>query len=184
MEWSSEVRAWIFTRSAIAPVSILVLMEWSSEGADGKLDGRAQKGFNPCSDGMIFWGRPERDCEQHHNVFQSLFWWNDLLRKIARHKTNWIEFCFNPCSDGMIFWGIIDSRIGFTTTRFNPCSDGMIFWGVSRTSSYIYGSTVSILVLMEWSSEARSSNIKAQMRQVSILVLMEWSSEAHLKSRG
>ena len=110
--------------------------------------------FNPCSIGMTFWVR--RSCTagkvcwrvsilvllewpseylrsaEHHvyieYMFQSLFYWNDLLSKVnalsrIRHGSR-----FNPCSIGMTFWVLTGYYTDWVQMRFNPCSIGMTFW--------------------------------------------------------
>ena len=155
MEWSSEAS---LDGHAIIPrvrVSILVLMEWSSEEPLYSVGKHIQqRSFNPCSDGMIFWGS---------GLFQSI------------SAEDW---GFNPCSDGMIFWGlwpqpfcwalagfqslfwwndllrrVMVKPLQMSRRGFNPCSDGMIFWGRQWRCFWWCLSSVSILVLMEWSSE-------------------------------
>ena len=60
-------------------VSILVLLEWSSE--------------------VIFLD----EVDLLDQEFQSLFYWNGLLRPhISRVPPN-LPLCFNPCSIGMVF---------------------------------------------------------------------------------
>ena len=60
-------------------VSILVLLEWSSEAAH--MEQGSDKG----------------------RQFQSLFYWNGLLRSVLMGFGTPSAFGFNPCSIGMVF---------------------------------------------------------------------------------
>ena len=159
-------------------------MEWSSEGTILNPKPKTQICFNPCSDGMIFWG----GCSTCSTITS---------------KT-----CFNPCSDGMIFWGMetislgtafndgvsilvlmewssevrLWRRISRSMSCFNPCSDGMIFWGNLSTrdlmDEYRFQSLFWWNDLLRLKHSAEAENVP----DVSILVLMEWSSEVKNRS--
>ena len=129
LEWSSEVESqsrW----EAIFSVSILVLLEWSSEGNDRQCVDRG--GLHVSILVLLEWSSEgvvrenaigvikvsilvllEWSSEGGYPVrwdtfssFQSLFWWNDLLRIALRDRHPTPVISFNPCSDGMIFWGV------------------------------------------------------------------------------
>ena len=61
-------------------------------------------------------------------MFQSLFWWNDLMRIPQIGATHSQRPCFNPCSGGMTLWVYLHWRVDRPPPRFNPCSGGMTLW--------------------------------------------------------
>ena len=87
--------------------------------------------------------------------FQSLFYWNGLLRRQAQNGT------------------VIVAGVSILV---------LLEWSseVSRLVNRGAEINVSILVLLEWSSEARRGQpADVDDLPVSILVLLEWSSEAY-----
>ena len=154
LEWPSEYQGAQQIPHTQHDVSILVLLEWPSESKPRRYCDDTATCFNPCSIGMTFWVplhyRPVRVVF----LFQSLFYWNDLLSFAMSPAFCDFSQCFNPCSIGMTFWVII--HIATDTEEhngFNPCSIGMTFWVLWRRETPPKSRPVSILVLLEWPSE-------------------------------
>ena len=63
-----------------------------------------------------------------HREFQSLFYWNDLMVRGPSGIEGWSMWSFNPCSIGMTLWWSSIADCCFAILCFNPCSIGMTLW--------------------------------------------------------
>ena len=180
LEWPSESRSPLTRPFRVIGVSILVLLEWPSELMLSVPAVNHRPCFNPCSIGMTFWVQNESAPKTHKFMFQSLFYWNDLLSNIISLGGGVQSTSFNPCSIGMTFWvarsfpecrythPVFQSLFywndllsrGAQVARwwsrqcFNPCSIGMTFWVNKQDEEGDETDEVSILVLLEWPSES------------------------------
>ena len=185
-----------------AIVSILVLVECTSEVGDTETFQALYPGFNPCSGGMYFWSARKSGPSAPNIMFQSLFWWNVLLKSphcIAStmphvvsilvlvectSEATWptwpprrwrvsILVLVECTSEGRLFVGpLIDIPC------FNPCSGGMYFW--SRWSNRCDDLRVAFQSLFWWNvllKDADQFGAAQYGLPVSILVLVECTSE-------
>ena len=142
---------------------------------------RLELRFNPCSGGMYFWIMPDRRWRCCCTQFQSLFWWNVLLNygfgywRVYRFTVSILVLVectselppresplqalpgFNPCSGGMYFWITDRWRQRTVLGCFNPCSGGMYFWIHTPAPHGYWIKAVSILVLVECTSEYKQN---------------------------
>ena len=141
--------------------------------------------FNPCCIGMTLWGwgtpEDQRLCyhvsilvvlewpyegslgdkpAMHQLLFQSLLYWNDLMRSMYHPWEALKVTCFNPCCIGMTLWGEQQKPVIAQMTLFQS----LLYWNDLMRESYGFGHC--------WGGF-----------RVSILVVLEWPYEVHIESR-
>ena len=143
-----------WTESDRISVSILVLLEWPSE-----FDVIDVSGGTVVFQSLFYWNdllspRFANPTKSSSPMFQSLFYWNDLLSDDRAWRGRSADSLFQS----LFYWNDLLSITSGTKSRtifpgFNPCSIGMTFW-VRSIYFHLYPHViVSILVLLEWPSE-------------------------------
>ena len=123
---------------------------------------------------VVDWSR-QRDrrhlASRRHAMFQSLLWWIGRVNGGRMTCMECIAGGFNPCCGGLV--ASTTHSGSRRSPSFNPCCGGL----VASTRRLAHEcNDVSILVVVDWSRQQRSS--PAELGQhVSILVVVDWSRQ-------
>ena len=105
---------------------------------------------------MTFWVQAIQHATVASTMFQSLFYWNDLLSNglTLAHYDHVANVSILVLLEWPSEWAVWTFDIWGWISSFNPCSIGMTFWVYVQALELNGHIGVSILVLLEWPSES------------------------------